>query len=251
MSDDNVTLTEVHQGNVTYVVAHLGNCTDATITVTATMDNMRASGPVPLTVDTAGQRDGTLIAFAPLDASRSYRFYWHFAWKYGGRARGAPAPYRYVLPYHDGSHRVSQGPGGAFSHGPGSQNEEAIDFLMPVGTNVFPARPGVVAAFRSDSDTGGVAPGNKSDANYVVVRHNDGTYAEYVHLKRDGILVRLGQHVSTADPIALSGNTGYSTEPHLHFCVFNNVDGTTRRTIPVTFVWPSGVTFKPVQGQDY
>jgi len=62
-----------------------------------------------------------------------------------------------------------------------------------------------------------------------------GKDTRYQHLKKDGVLVQLGDNVKVQQPLALSGNTGYSTRPHLHFYAFNNLDGNTRASIPVEF----------------
>jgi len=55
--------------------------------------------------------------------------------------------------------------------------------------------------------------------NYLTILHEDGTYADYLHLQFEGVTVELGDKVEAGDPIALSGNTGWSTGPHLHFIV--------------------------------
>ncbi|HLK58385.1 MAG TPA: M23 family metallopeptidase, partial [Chthonomonadaceae bacterium] len=90
-----------------------------------------------------------------------------------------------------------------------------------------------------------------NDCNYVVVKHEDGTFAEYLHLKKDGVLVHLGDRVTPDQPIALSGNSGYSTEPHLHVSVFSVVDGYMRKSLPLTFALRGGVTFQPQEGRVY
>lgn len=56
--------------------------------------------------------------------------------------------------------------------------------------------------------------------NYVTLRHSNGEWSQYVHLKYRGSLVKLGEKVRQGQPIALSGNTGFSAAPHLHFHVF-------------------------------
>ena len=53
------------------------------------------------------------------------------------------------------------------------------------------------------------------------VQHADGTIAVYGHLAHDGVLVGVGQQVARGEPIALSGHTGFSFAPHLHFSVSN------------------------------
>ncbi|MFH1211650.1 MAG: M23 family metallopeptidase, partial [Candidatus Woesearchaeota archaeon] len=53
-----------------------------------------------------------------------------------------------------------------------------------------------------------------------------GEFSQYLHLKFKGSLVKTGVRVKKGQPIALSGNTGFTTAPHLHFIVFrlNNTE---------------------------
>ncbi len=106
---------------------------------------------------------------------------------------------------------------------------------MPLGTAVCAARAGTVVAVRDDSDRGGPLPAYAPLGNYVVVKHDDGTCAEYVHLSRGSARVFIGGRVRQGQELARSGATGFATGPHLHFGVYNNVDGFTRVTYPVTF----------------
>ena len=96
----------------------------------------------------------------------------------------------------------------------------------------FAARDGTVVAVRQDSDVGGTDEKYLNSSNYVVIRHSDGTFAEYLHLKHNGALVSVGDKVRTHQVLGLSGNTGHSSIPHLHFAVFNNIDGKTARRSP-------------------
>ena len=57
-------------------------------------------------------------------------------------------------------------------------------------------------------------------SNYIYVFHNDGTIAEYVHIKKGSARVKVGDFVNQGQVIADSGNVGWSTGPHLHFSVF-------------------------------
>jgi murein DD-endopeptidase MepM/ murein hydrolase activator NlpD len=104
---------------------------------------------------------------------------------------------------------------------------------------------------KEDSDRGG--PSLKYDPfnNYVLIRHDDGTLGHYCHLKKDGVKVHPGQVVKTGDVIALSGNTGFSSGAHLHFCVFMTKDGRQRESIPVKFRNEYGESVTLVEGGKY
>lgn len=112
---------------------------------------------------------------------------------------------------------VSQGNHGAFSHS--GTATYAVDFPVPEGTPVAAARAGRVLELREDSDSGCALPACASAANYLVVDHGDGTFGMYWHLQRDGALVAVGDLVGAGQVIGRSGNTGFSTGPHLHFQV--------------------------------
>ena len=115
--------------------------------------------------------------------------------------------------------RVDQGFGGRFSH-VDPQNRYAIDFGTPQGTPILAARAGVVMQVESDFDKAGLDREKFGGrANYVRILHDDGSMGLYAHLRPEGVLVRVGQRVKTGQRIGLSGNTGYTTGPHLHFAV--------------------------------
>lgn len=100
-----------------------------------------------------------------------------------------------------------------FSH----KGERALDFKVKTGTKICAARSGVIMALRKDSDKGGLKQENLSDGNFIMIKHNDGSVAHYWHLQKDGVLVDIGDSVKTGQLIGLSGNTGFSAFPHLHF----------------------------------
>lgn len=139
----------------------------------------------------------------------------------------------YRLPFDRRAHWiVSQGVATENSHGPG--NEFAIDFAMPEGTRVLVARTGTVVRV-VDGFTECCLPRERAvEANQVVVLHPDGSFASYVHL-RPGIPVREGQRVKAGDLVGLSGSTGFSQIPHLHFEVSVRDEGAKVRSVPVRF----------------
>jgi murein DD-endopeptidase MepM/ murein hydrolase activator NlpD len=92
----------------------------------------------------------------------------------------------------------------------------AIDVPMPIGTDVLAMRAGTVVRVNESYFDGDNEPGHE---NRVLVEHPDGTVARYVHLTHQGALVAVGDVVSQGQRVGLSGHTGNSSEPHLHFDV--------------------------------
>ncbi|SDK41764.1 M23 family metallopeptidase [Streptomyces indicus] len=95
--------------------------------------------------------------------------------------------------------------GGMWAHKHSGQ-----DFAVPVGTPVDSVHAGTVVKAGPNGAGDGPAYGNA-----IVIKHDNGKYSQYAHLSK--IQVRVGQKVNTGQQIALSGNTGNSSGPHLHF----------------------------------
>lgn len=151
-----------------------------------------------------------------------------------GDPGGAAQSYRYPLPWRGGPFRLSQGANGQYSHY-GPKNKYAMDIAMPVGTQIIAARAGVVV--KTENAQSG--RGNDASGNFVRVLHDDGTMGVYLHLKQGSVSVREGQRVTVGSPLALSGNTGNSSGPHLHFVVQRNT-GQGLVSIPYQFNQPLG-----------
>jgi murein DD-endopeptidase MepM/ murein hydrolase activator NlpD len=185
-------------------------------------------------------RTGALAAIALLLAAAGADARQWSDWKHRYRPAAAASPVEYRLPFDAAAPvRVDQGPEGRFSHDDAA-NRDAIDFALPVGTPVLAARDGVVIDAVADNTASGTQRAAYLDrANYVRIRHDDGSMAMYVHLAPDGVSVRVGQRVQAGDRIGLSGNTGFSTAPHLHFVV-QVWRGERLESIPVRIVGPLG-----------
>ncbi|GLF96099.1 M23 family metallopeptidase [Streptomyces yaizuensis] len=91
-----------------------------------------------------------------------------------------------------------------------ASNHSGQDFAVPTGTPVKSVGPGTVVKAGPNGAGDGPAYGNA-----VVVKHDNNTYSQYAHLSR--VDVKIGQQVKGGQQIALSGNTGNSSGPHLHF----------------------------------
>ncbi len=139
-----------------------------------------------------------------------------------GDPAAAPVDYDYRLPFDYARVRVDQGPGGSFSHND-PQNRYAVDFALPEGTPIVSVREGVVMQVESDFDKAGLNREKYGGrANFIRIVHEDGSMAVYAHLQPEGVQVRTGQRVRKGQRIGLSGNTGFSTAPHLHFVIQAN-----------------------------
>jgi murein DD-endopeptidase MepM/ murein hydrolase activator NlpD len=122
--------------------------------------------------------------------------------------------YIYELPFKEGTkHKVVEGYGGRFSH----SNKAALDFAMPEGTPVYAAREGRIYSYKDDSNEGGLFT-NEKKANYIIIKHNDGSFGCHWHLKQYGVVVKKG-FVAKGQLIGYSGRTGFVLWPHLHFAV--------------------------------
>jgi murein DD-endopeptidase MepM/ murein hydrolase activator NlpD len=125
--------------------------------------------------------------------------------------------YVYALPFENGkAYFLVQGYFGKFSH----KERAALDFKMKKGTKILAARDGVVTRVKEDGDKGGLKKKYRQQGNNIVIQHADNSRSGYWHLQKDGGLVNVGDSVKKGQVIGLSGNTGYTAAPHLHFLVW-------------------------------
>lgn len=126
----------------------------------------------------------------------------------------------------------------------------AVDIAMPIGTDVYAAREGTVFEVASTNFRSGPDPEEEgASANLIRILHDDGTIAVYAHLNWNTIRVRPGDRVERGQYIADSGNTGFSTGPHLHFVVVRN-SGLRVESLPIVFEGPNGAEITPEVGQE-
>ena len=132
------------------------------------------------------------------------------------------SPYR--LPFEAATSRwCVQGNRSTCSHR--GQFKYSYDFLMPIGTPVVATRGGKVVEVKVARDGIGNFAGNR-----IVVEHSDGTLGYYVHLKKDGSVVEVGDTIRQGQVVGQSGMTGRCLFPHIHFHVERDGEG-----VPFTF----------------
>ncbi|SHM76357.1 M23 family metallopeptidase [Polaribacter sp. KT 15] len=128
--------------------------------------------------------------------------------------------YNYQLPFLKGKrYRVLQGNFGSYSHYK-ITSKYAIDFKMKIGQEVCAIRDAIVVDVKNHFEKNGTSKKYLNKANVVFAMHKDGTYVQYAHFKKNGVLVSKGDSIKKGQIIGYSGNTGFSSEPHLHFTIY-------------------------------
>ncbi len=181
-----------------------------------------------LTMSRVSRRSFLRLAGAAAAVTASGRF--------SAPAVGARVPgLGYRLPYPGGvTWRVVQGNNTAGSHQ--GLFAYAWDFRMPVGSPISAARGGVVSAVKQDSDEHGWGPAYADKNNFILIDHGDDSTGEYLHIPRNGARVRVGQRVEAGEILGLSGFTGQTRGPHLHFMVQHTTPGSWyAQSIPIAF----------------
>ena len=207
---------------------------EVTMTFDFDLTNLKPSKDFPLTATLPPNETTEVFSLSPVNVEEPWEFSFTNRYNLGSADAVHDDSYCYSLPYAVGrSFRVSQGYDGKYSHK--GSNRYAVDWEMPEGTPVHATRGGVVVKVKDDSDCGGGDVSFDPHNNFVLIRHSDGTLGQYCHLQKGGAEVREGDILAAGDHIAHSGNTGYSTGPHLHFTVYKMKNGKERESIPVKF----------------
>ena len=171
-----------------------------------------------------------------------FRYVWRIAMGSPEATHNPPQPYR--VPFAIGStHVVSQAYPFRFTHIT-PDSAYAIDIALPDGTQVYAAREGLVINVRHDAFRGALSPAMLDQANVIEILHDDGTFAVYAHLHWDSIRVHIGERVARGQYIANSGNTGFTSGPHLHFAVLRSI-GVTDVSVPIQFAGGAGAAVTP------
>lgn len=216
------------------------------------LDNVKANRSLPLYIELAGRSKKEILTLTPIVSSLAMSYQSSYGWVKGSAFAKHDDSYIYRLPFAAGANvRVSQGYNGGYSHK--GLSAYAIDFSLPVGTPIYAAREGDVVGVDVSNNLGGNSPQYRPYMNYVNIRHTDGTLGNYYHLNLGGSAVKIGDSVKKGQLIAYSGNTGYTTAPHLHFSV-SMVDPVSMRrpmNLPIKIQTMQGIVSNPHEGENY
>jgi hypothetical protein len=211
--------------------------------------NILSEPPLPARFVVPGQTEETLVGLAAIDPRRGSQFRLSMA-SVPGKPIHPPSGDIVLLPPFAAGERylISQGFQGDRTHTT-PDSEFAIDIVMPVGTPVLAARDGTVMDIEEDFNSGGTDRTKFVDkANHVRILNEDGTMDLYAHLDLASVNVRPGGRIRAGQQIARSGNTGFSSGPHLHFAVQANI-GMQLISLPFKFRTAEGAPAAPQEMQ--
>ena len=215
-----------------------------TLSVRVDTQNLDARPAEDVSITLGGNERRTVIVMQAAEAQGRRRYSYSFDWTVGSLEALHDDKVVYRLPYANGeSWTVLQGYGSRFSHT--GLERYTVDFDMPVGTPVLAARDGIVVRTKDENDQACWEAHCGRFANFVIVLHDDETTGEYYHLKKDGVVVDVGERVIAGQLIAYSGNTGKSTMPHLHFGVYRAAPWGKTESIAVRFATSRGLLDRP------
>lgn len=212
-------------------------------------ENVRTRPTLPGSFVMLDYGEQPLVEISPAAHGKDWRFTIEYEAVPGDPASRPDENHLYRIPFRAvESYFIGQGFGGMATHND-PQSHYAIDITMPVGTPILAARDGIVMHVEKDFYGGGTNRDKYgSRANYVRVLHEDGTMAVYAHLDLESVSVRPGSAVVAGELIGLSGNTGMSSGPHLHFAIQHN-NGDALVSIPFRFDNGRGRAIRPEAGE--
>ncbi|MGZ5055437.1 MAG: peptidoglycan DD-metalloendopeptidase family protein [Methylobacter sp.] len=207
-------------------------------------DNVRTTPDLPKRFVVEPGKSDTLFGVAGINEHQSWRLALRYRYIIGKPLANYSSTISYLPPIApNASFQISQAFGGSFSH-TDEQNKYAVDIVMPVGTPVYAARSGVVLEAEDDFFKGGTNKAYSSEANNIRILHDDGSMSLYAHLELEKAQVYPGLAVMAGQLIGYSGNTGFTSGPHLHFAVQIN-EGMELVSVPFTFINQTGQAEEP------
>ncbi|GAA4274317.1 M23 family metallopeptidase [Aquimarina gracilis] len=237
-AQDNFKLYYEETNNGFKLLADNDEYTPVSTQINLKLENLNSSnGNSNIYVVPAKTKKYTLTELNVIDRRKRVKFGFESAYNYGDHTlKKYNKDFEYYLPFEKGAtFWLSQGYNGAVSH----KNENALDFKMPVGTKIHAARGGIVVDIEESYSKRCTNPECAKYNNFIVIYHDDGTFAEYTHIKKDGAKVKVGDQVKIGQLIGYSGEVGWATGPHLHFIVFRQTI-TDRITLKTKFLIGKG-----------
>ena len=212
------------------------------------LHNVQAPLEEPLEWVVPARSSLDILSLDPILGGAAPDIEFRYAWLHGDPAARHQPSIAYRAPFAIANEfRVTQAFPVSVTHTT-PDSAYAVDIAMPIGTDIYAARDGTVFDVSSTNYRGGLDTSRDgAQANLVRILHDDGSIAVYAHLNWNTIRVRPGDRVKRGEYIADSGNTGFTTGPHLHFAVMLN-RGRRLESVPVVFEGRNSSQIRPVAG---
>lgn len=183
------------------------------------LDNLKSSnGNHKVFIIPARSKRNVITVLKSIKKGR-YGFKYKSKYNYSSYLGKIDTSYIYKLPFKvDNQFNISQGYFGNRTH----IKTRALDFSLPIGTDIYAAREGVVISVVDHNTKTCYNKGCSKYNNLIIIYHNDGSFSEYVHIDTNTAKVKIGDKVLKGQFIAKSGNIGWSSGPHLHFSVYKH-----------------------------
>lgn len=207
-----------------------------TISLRAELVNVHCTDVLPVKIVVYPSKLPWLLTTLTYEPSQTYSYRYFYPNQYGIYSSSLPDTSQiYQLPFKQASSAVNILNPKDKSQISGKHYFYYFD--LPAGTPICAARDGIIAASKQD------AKGNKRhDLNYVIVFHDDGTYANYLNLMQEGTMAKLGQRVVAGDIIGHSSVQKHHL--HLNFQV-RYCGNYVPEELPVKFQLPDTVNESP------
>ncbi len=183
------------------------------------------------------RKNGKVRLFSIKDSNKGFFYTWNTI--VGIIEAKHDDKYIYQLPYPTGGpgYKIIQGYNGQFSH----KGVYALDFQMPKGSPITAARSGIIVQIQDNYSKGGTLKVYENRDNFIHILHDDNTSGIYAHFMHKGIVVQIGEEVAAGQLLGYAGNTGYSSEAHLHFLVATYSQNFERQSFATKFRTSDGI----------
>jgi murein DD-endopeptidase MepM/ murein hydrolase activator NlpD len=209
-------------------------------------ENVTPEPALPARLVLPGQTERRLLKIRATDPGEGFSYRLVYKEMIGPPLDQLPTEVDYYPPFPLGQqYMISQGFDNDITH-KDPPSMYAVDIVMPVGTPILAARAGKIMDMEDDFHGAAQKERYLTRSNHVRILHDDGTMAVYAHLQANSLRIRQGAQVKRGQWIANSGNTGYSSGPHLHFVIQLNA-GMSLESLPFRFITASGGTMTPAE----
>lgn len=214
--------------------------------VSLTKSNNAETKPVlPANFSILKGKSVPLFEVTGVEKNKPYSWTYHYQYVLGSRLNKYQDIVNYLPPIK-GKFKITQSFNGKMTHFE-KYNKYAVDIAMPEGTPIYAARAGKVILVDDDFYKNTYGTNKKNEANKIIILHDDGSMAIYAHLELEKAKVYPEMNVQAGDLIGYSGNTGYSSAPHLHFAIMYNHLGE-ETSVPFKFLNSSNQAEIPIEG---